>query len=192
MFDQLFGLILLGLGIQAPQTPSRVKGETTEVASISAKRAAFREKLQIVRDEKKRDKVEKIQEKLIQLNTLRADVMTKHVTKMSEILERLSEKLEKQVELGIDVQSGQTALTTAQSALTAAQEAVTTQAGKSYEITLTNETNVKSDVDSVRRRLATDLKGVHQKLVSARRAISTAIRTIAKLAGEQVPEEVIQ
>lgn len=145
---------------------------------FAAKREAFDERLATIRDEKKKDLVENIQERMTKLNTTRTDAQTRHLTKMSEIIERVTEKTEEQKVGGKDVTSVLTAITAAESAIATAQEAVTTQAGQVYVVTISTESNLKSDVQTVSQTLAADLKAVQDAVGAARKAIRTAIHAL--------------
>lgn len=270
MFDQLFGMILLGLGIQSPFSQS-VKGDSTTISTesilpttgtreerkirihevkesakkekeifkarlkntrftidehseasreayreavkqsheafaqeveqkreeiktlLETQHEAFKEKVATIRDEKKKMTVENIQDRMTKLNQERTDIMAKHVSKMSEIVGSITEKTEEQKIAGSDVSRILAAITSSEEAISAAQTAVTSQAGKTYVVTITSETNLKSDVETVRRTMVSDLKKTQEKIIIARKAVSLAIIELAKSRGEVVvPREVIQ
>lgn len=159
---------------------------------LEAKREAFKEKLQTIRDEKKRELTQNIQERMTKLNTKRTDAMLQHLDKMSEILERILEKVEELKTAGKDTSHVESLVTTADAAIATAQEAVAAQAGESYVVTITTETGLRNAVATVRQTLEADLKATHEKVVVARKAVSSAISALATLRGEPEPEEIVK
>lgn len=172
---------------------SEVKTQREETkAEFEAKREAYREKFTTLRDEKKKDILENLAQRITKINAERIERMTAHVAKMNEILQRIVAKAAEEKDKGRDTASVDSAVSAAQSAIVAAQDAVAIQAGKEYIVAITSETNLKNDVGLVKRTLESDMKAVHEKIVAARKAVSSAIRVLATLRGETVPEEVIK
>lgn len=237
MFDQLVGLLLVGLGLRNPVSGS-VAGETTEVVEtqespvgenrleirtgrkelrrevrddrkdtrashvadikerretfheelkikreeakevFAEKREAFKGKLKAIGDERKQAVVERLDIRMNEVNEHRTSKMSEHLDKMSEILEKLIARAAEAEANGEDTSGVDSAVSSAQSAISAAQTAVTAQAGKDYVVTISTETGLGSDVRSMMNTLQSDLKGVHAQVVTARQAVSAAIRAL--------------
>ncbi|HUD19031.1 MAG TPA: hypothetical protein VMR81_01110 [Patescibacteria group bacterium] len=159
-------------------------------ASMKPRLFAFQQKLTTITDHTKQYTVSDIQNRLTALNIKRTDTMTGQLNKMSDLLGRIAS-------MGADLQSNgkdtsglDAAITQAQSAVKTAQDAVVAQAGKQYVITITSQTNLKSDVSAVEQTLASDFKTVYGLLTSARTSMSNAIRVLATLRGEKVPSTI--
>lgn len=161
------------------------------VSESKEKREAFFQKLQTIKDEKKKKLTGDLQNRITVLNVRRTDAMTGHLIKMSEILENILGKVSQLKASSINTSAVETAVTAADAAITAAQAAVAAQAGKPYLATLTTETNVRNDVVAMMKTLEADLKVTTQLEAAARKAVSTAIQELAKAKKETVPAAVV-
>jgi predicted phage tail protein len=160
----------------------------TAAAHLNADHEIFQSKLQIIKDAGKRTLVENIESRLTDINTNRTDTMTKQLAVMSDILDRVSSKAADVASTGKDVSSVTSAVAAARTAIEAAQAAVARQAGKTYSITITTENTLKNNVLTVRKALETDVLATYQKIVLARKAVYNAIRALAVVRGEPIPE----
>lgn len=270
MFDYLFGLILLGLGLQSPITGPVVKGDQTEnvqeaseeaeieehtstgsakedkkkdsdkvkwldsddretkiasrserkdkhdtfrqnlrkeqekfrlefeehkasaEAKLQARKETFELKLAEFKDKAKKAKVENIQQRLEEHNTKLTQRATENLAKISELLDRIIEKVQTEKTNGKDTGVVDSAITAAQTAIGAAQDAIAAQAAKSYVVPVTTEASVKSDTVATTKTLMSDAKLMHEAIVSARKAVSSVIRELAKVRGEPLPDAVIK
>ena len=132
---------------------------------MKAKREEFKEKLQTVRDERKKKIVERADAKLTEINKRRTDAMVRHLDKMGEILAK------------VKVRGGDT--TAAEAAVVEARSAVAAQAAKTYTITVSTEDKLRINVGETMKVLTTDLRNLHEgKIVPARKAVSDAIKSV--------------
>ncbi|MBI2641337.1 hypothetical protein HYW87_01960, partial [Candidatus Roizmanbacteria bacterium] len=148
---------------------------------FKARREAFAEKLQTIRDEKKKMHVERISTKLTTANTNRTNHMAAVLEKLTSILDRLTEKVGSAKTAGKDVSPAESAISSAQAAINSAQTAVSNQAGQTYVIEIRSETTLKPNVGQSVSQLEGDLKNVHKLVVDAKQAVSNAVREVAKL-----------
>jgi hypothetical protein len=162
----------------------------TATAHLNANREIFQSKLQIIKDAGKRTLVENIENRLTDISTNRTNTMTKQLTVMSDILDRVSSKAADVKNTGKDISTVTSAVTAARTAIEEAETAVAAQAGKTYSITITTENTLKNNVLTVRKSLETDILATHQKVVAARRAVYNAIKALAILRREPVPEAI--
>jgi hypothetical protein len=126
---------------------------------IEAKRMEFKTKVAMIKDEKKKLTVEKLDTRFNEVNLKRTAQMTKHLDKMTEMLTKVT---------------GDTA--SASSAIQTARDAVTAQAAKTYVITISTEANLKMDVGKVRSQLEADLKAVRELVNTARQAVRILLK----------------
>ena len=110
--------------------------------------------------------------------------MTAMLEKLSTILTNVSNRSASTAASGKDTTTVETAISTAQNAVADAQSAVAAQAGANCTITIASDTTVKSDVGKGISALQQALQTVYQKVLSARKAVSDAIRTLAVVTGE--------
>lgn len=128
--------------------------ETREI--IATRREEFKAKLQTIKDQKKKVLVERIDTKLINVNTKHTDRFTQVLSNLQTVLDKMSEDLDK---------------TQAQTAIDAAKEALENQAAKTYNITISTETALRSDVGIVTSQLRQDLVATHKLVVDAKQAV---------------------
>lgn len=248
MFDYLFGLILLGLGLQSPMTGPSVKGDQTEISTESAKsklkvkwltkemntasRSGVKEKHEVFRqtlrseqekfrltfevhkasaearlqerkeefeaklaefkDETKKQKVEYIQTHFDDLNIKLTDRATETIMKISELLDRVIEKTQDEKINGKDTTKVDSAIVATQMAITEAQSLISSQLSKTYVMSVSAETNVRADALSIKHALASDMKTLHESVVAVRKALNIAIRELAKVRGEPIPDVIIK
>lgn len=163
----------------------QAKGEReTRLETLKAKIASFK-------NEKKKEKVENIQGRITAFVAKRIEAMTLHITKMNDLVV-LNQTQATQKGTGKDTTAFDAAALSALAAINAAKDAILTLSNKQYVVTVTSETSVKSDVQTVKNAIETDMKAANELLKKARRSVSLMIVERAKLMGETVPEEIVQ
>lgn len=124
--------------------------------AIATKREEFKAKVAEIRDQKKKALVERIDTKLSNANTKHTDRFAKVLDNLQAILDKMSEDVDK---------------TAAQAAIDTAKAAVEAQAAKTYTITISTESALKSDVGAVTSQLRLDLSATHKAVVDAKQAV---------------------
>jgi len=146
------------------QIKERVQVKREEIKELVAtKRQEFKAKLQIIKDNKKKALVERIDTKLSNVNT-------KHTDRFAQALSNLQVLLDK-ISLTATEKSVLADIATAQIAIDAAKFAVETQAAKIYTITISTESALRSDVGTVTSQLRQDLAATHKLVVDAKQAV---------------------
>lgn len=124
--------------------------------AVKTKREEFKTKLKTIRDEKKKVLVERIDTKLANANAKHTDRFAQVLSNLQAILDKISEDVDK---------------TEAQAAIDAAKLAVENQAAKTYTITISTETALRSDVGAAVSQLRLDLSATHKLVVDAKQAV---------------------
>ncbi len=143
--------------------------------------AAFRARLQQIKDAQKRKIVEHIVGQLEALNKRLTDHYLNVLDKLSGVLNRIRSRADKVAADGFNVLNVQTAISDAERALNDARTAVITQAGKSYDPTVLVEAKLKDNVKSVRQAVRDDLNTVLDAVKAARSAVQKAAVTLAQI-----------
>lgn len=164
---------------QPTPTPSVRRGDD---------RLEFRTKLDSIRDEKKKTKVENLDQRISQINANRTSIMLSHLTKIEEILNRLETRTNDLATAGKDVTAVRTAITKARDVIASARAAVTAQAAKTYTFNITTEGNLGQAVSSTRLQFARDLQAAHKTVVAARKEVREVLVALSKIVGEKLPE----
>jgi len=168
------------------QTKFQEKHEQA-VAAMEAKRASFSASLKAIKDEKKKAILETIQTRLTQINENQTTLLMNKLKRLNvgvEEMQKLAEKHEQ--DSGKDLSSVADSLSTANTAIADAIIAITTQAEKTYSISITTETNAKNDVGKARKQLAEDLKKVRDAVQNARKKVGEALKALKSAIGKPV------
>lgn len=124
--------------------------------TVATKRKEFKAKIQTIKDQKKKALVERIDAKLANANEKHTDRFTQVLSNLQAILDKMSEDTDK---------------TGAQAAIDGAKTAVEAQAAKTYTITISTETALRSDVGAVTSQLRLDLMATHKAVVDAKQTV---------------------
>lgn len=150
---------------------------------MASREAALKQKLDSFRDKKKASLVEKINTRLVQINTKSTTHFNSILEKMNQIARKLETKIAEEKTNGSDTTSAENALSEAKAAILAAQTAVTSQTEKSYIIVVNTEAKVSEDARLAKTNLQNDLKTTHDLMVTARQSLAKAISTASSTLG---------
>lgn len=158
----------------------KAKREEAE-EKIKAMRADLKVRLQKVKDEQKRDRVEKIAGQIDALNKKTLDHFSDLLDKMEKTLERIGTRADKAESRGLNVSVVRAAMDDARAAIEASRTAITAQAGKTYTIEVTAEEVLKADVGKARKALHDDLVKVRDTVKAAHDAVRNAAVILAQI-----------
>lgn len=178
-----------GLGVLKMQedfTDSLIASREASRQDFEDHQTEFKRQLSIIRDTKKQAVVDKLNTNCQDINTKRTDKMASMLEKLSLILTNVATRAASASAAGKDTTTVDSAITTAQTDIADAQAAVTLQAGTPCTITLTNETNVKTDVGKVISAMQSNLQTLYSKIITAKQAVSIAIAALARVTGESI------
>ena len=148
---------------------------------IKAKREELKAQLQKIKDERKKQIVERVDARIDALN----DRMTSHYLKVLEqiedVLSRVATRTDKAAVAGANVTAVREAIVKAQAAIASARATATAQAGKTYQITVTGDNNLRVDVGKARQALHADLVSVREAVKAAHMAVRDAAVFLAKI-----------
>ena len=150
---------------------------------IEQRRLALKEQLRLLEDQRKVPIVERIYDNLNRLNDQIVIQLLAKIDQIEEVLERVKSRTDKAQEAGLDVGGVREAIAVAEEAIEKARTTAETQAGKIYEIIISDEANLRTDVKPVRDQLQSDLEALRQQVVLAREAVREAITTLAQVRG---------
>ena len=140
----------------------------TRAAQLKAKLAKFKDKA-------KANRVEAINNNLNTVNTRRTNQMQSALERISNVLNKLKTWVTEQEAAGKDVSALKQAITETEALWAQADAAVKDQADNDYTIEINTESTVKADARAARDSLHSDLKAVHDKLVSVRQTLAGAL-----------------
>lgn len=147
------------------------------------KHQQFIKRLDLLKDERKKEKVATISGKITTFNLNHTNRLADVLDKIQSILDRVSKKAETAKGEGYDTGVLALAIKNAQTAIDAARIAISSQALKQYTIQITSDATIKTNVGSVVSQFRTDLKAIHKLVIDAKQATMRAVSELAKLRG---------
>lgn len=162
-----------------------IKNRQETRSILKDKKEEFREKLQTIRDEKKRATTERIDEKISTMNKNHTARFSKTLEKLEMILNRITEQAQNLKAKGIDTLKLDSAVASAKTAINAAKVAVEIQTAKTYTIDVASENRLKTTVGSIVSMFRKDLRDVHKTVIDAKQAVQKAEMELVKVRGEQ-------
>lgn len=144
-------------------------------------REEFKEKLAGLKDESKKKIVEKLDSRFATVNKKATDRFLETLDKLTEILTQLQTKATEAKTAGTDTTEAQANIDAAKTAIASAKTAITTQAGKTYTITISSEDKLRMDVGKTVSGMHADLRMVHKLVTDAKQAVVKAARSVNAL-----------
>ena len=145
-------------------------------------RAKFKADLEKIKDEKKKEKIENVGNNLIELNTKITTKSSERVNKIEEILISLESRADKAVLEGVNVTNVLAHIANAEAVIAEARLAISTQAAKTYTVTITDEVTAKASLQASRDMLKKDIEAMNLKIKAARDAVKKAIEAFKSVA----------
>ncbi len=141
-------------------------------------REEFKTKMSGIKDQRKKEVVERVDNRLSSINKNRTAALTKHLENMSAILIRIQDRVAKKKSDGVDTSAVEKAIVEAESAIDTAKDAVDSQAAKEYVVTITDETKLKVDVKSAFDQFKSDMEATVLAVKQAKEALTAAARAL--------------
>lgn len=163
--------------------PSFAQPPTTKSAKPAEKREAFKQRLAQIKDERKKVIVERVDQRMVEMNKRRTDQMLAFLNRLDKILEKIELRKEKAKASGKDVSSVETAINEAKTKIETAQTTVKAQAEKSYTIEITSETGLKNSAGKTISSLQQDLRNTHKIVIEAKQAVQKVMSVLKVVKG---------
>ncbi|OGK21411.1 hypothetical protein A3C23_01325 [Candidatus Roizmanbacteria bacterium RIFCSPHIGHO2_02_FULL_37_13b] len=167
------------------QKKKEIKDQINEEVKEKIKdlKTEYRQKLEAFKDAKKKQIVERINNRLSTINKNRMDHFLRVIARLNQILQKIKNLTNQAKAKGIDVYNVETAISSAQIALDNAKTAVTDQGKKEYVININDESTVRVDVGQTVSSLQNDLRNTLKVIIDARQLVHAAASQLAKVAG---------
>ncbi|MBI5732185.1 MAG: hypothetical protein HY982_02380 [Candidatus Magasanikbacteria bacterium] len=148
---------------------------------IEAKRAELKERLVKIKDERKKQAALRIDARLDELNKRQTDHFMATLEKLEKVLENIESRASKAEANGRDVSSVRSRISEAQQAIAGSRSAIQTQAGKTYELAINEESTLRIDVGKARQALHSDLVKTRETVRVAHEAVRKAAVSLAQI-----------
>jgi len=159
-----------------------IKEETK--AEITTMKNNFKVSLDKIKNQTKRTSTEKIVNTIQELNTKWTNNLSDKITQIENVLISVKSRIAKAEDKGLDVSSLAEKVTRAENAISIARESILAQTKKVYEVTVTDETTLKTQMKDLRDTFSKDIKAVGGIVKSAHVALrdtATALAQIPKI-----------
>lgn len=156
-------------------------------AKMEAEKAAFKQKLATLTDDRKASMAAKIDTKLVSINENRTAKMTNALSKLQEILNRLIDRANAAKTAGMDTTAVEAAIVKAKASLTAAETAVTAQKAKTYTAVISGDATLPQNFGSVFKQLQTDLQTAYTAFKTAKTDVKQVASELRKLQPGAIP-----
>lgn len=150
---------------------------------VEQNRLALKEQLGLLQDKNKAQTVERIYDNLNRLNDQIVTRLLAKIDQIEEVLERVKSRTDRAEEGGLEVKLVREEIALAEEAITNARQSAKEQAEKIYEITISNEANLRTDIKPVRDQLRNGLEALRQEVIGAREAVRKAVNALAQVRG---------
>lgn len=178
-------LIMLLLAVPRGTYAHELKQKTGKTMTESSifenrqeKHQKFHEMLQGIKDEKKRDAIERVDTNLAAINKHYTTMLMTVLSKFEAILTRIIEKTHVLADGGTNTAAIDADITDAETAISEAKDAVTAQSQKDYTLSITSETTLKEVAVAMREQLHADLKVAKEAVQQAHKAVKLAAHTL--------------
>lgn len=151
------------------------------IEEYKTRREEFRQQLTQIKDETKRKVVERINNKLVEVNKRATDHMARFLERLSSILDQIKQKTAEAKAAGTDTTAVEVAIAEAEAAVAFANSAVLAQAGQEYIIEITDEGHLRSAVGKTVSQLRSDIRETRKTVIEAKQAVMKAARELAKV-----------
>lgn len=148
---------------------------------IESEKTLLKEKLKAVKDEKKKQAVQKVNDQINALNAKRLEHFTNVLNQIEDVLKKVGSRADKAALRGLDVGVVKTNMTAVEASIAAARAAIVAQSSKTYTINITTEGELKNNTGAARQALHADLATVRDLVKVAHEALRTATVSLAKV-----------
>lgn len=143
---------------------------------MKARRETFREKVQTIKDTRKQNAVNRVDQRIATVNKNHTDRFSKALAELERLLGKISDKTTQMKAEGKDTTALEDAIALAQQALSDAKTAVEEQAGKEYIAAIADETTLRVTVGTTISQFRLDLNNTRKSVVNAKQAVLNAAR----------------
>lgn len=142
------------------------------------RRTEFQERLKTISDEKKRERIEEINNHFDSINKRYTTMLLNVLSRYEAILKRIITKTSTLAKDGTNTATIDADITDAEFAIDEAKSIVSKQADTDYTVSITDEASLKKSILETRKHLHSDLKIAREAVKNAHDAIKIAAQTL--------------
>lgn len=141
-----------------------------------------------IKDEKKKETVLNITNKITELNTKAINNLTININKIDEVLTRVKAKVAEEKMNGTDVKISETSISLSDKIIADARAAIIIQTTKQYTTTITTDTALKGTMGKIKDTFNTDISTLREKVKLAHTSVKNIVETLPKPEAPQLIE----
>lgn len=146
-----------------------------------ANRERLKDKLKIIKNEKKQNLVLNISDNIEKINIKATDRLGSLLGKIENALLNIKERADKANANGSNVDEVYTLITKAEVSIAEARASISTQIGKTYKIEITDESTLKSTIQTIRDVFHQNIKVVQEKVKIVHEAVKTTAQSLGAI-----------
>lgn len=171
-----------GIKVKREEFKAEMETKREEIqAKISEANDKFKESLKNIKDENKKVSAEKIVDLITELNTKMTDNLSDKVNQIENVLVSIESRISKAKDNGIDVSSLDSKVSDAKDAIEKARDSISTQANKVYEITVTDDTTLRTEMKTLRDTFKKDIEAVRLIVKEAHTTVKNVAVALAQI-----------
>ena len=148
---------------------------------IETERLRLNEKLKTLKDERKKQIIQKVNTEIQALNARKLDHYSNVLNQIEEVLKKVGTRVDNASARGLNVATVRTNITAVETAIATARTAIVAQSTKVYTVAITTEENLKNDTGVTRQALREDLSVVQNLVKTAYTALRTTAVSLAQI-----------
>lgn len=156
------------------------KKEEAGIKIIEMK-AKFKEEIKLVKDETKKIATENIIDNVQSLNIKFTNNLSDKINQIENVLISIESRIAKAETNGIDVTLIKTSIEKAKEAITLARNSVSIQTNKVYDVNITGETTLKTEMKNLRELFKKDIKSLNEQVKLAHVAVKNTAEALAQI-----------
>jgi hypothetical protein len=148
---------------------------------IETEKLRLNEKLKSIKDERKKQTVQKVNTEIQALNARKLEHYSNVLNQIEEVLKKVGTRVDNASARGLEVGTMRTNMTAVETAITTARTAIIAQSAKVYTVTVTTEGKLKNDTGVTRQQLQKDLSVVQNLVKMAHEALRKTAVSLAQI-----------
>ncbi|MDD3662490.1 MAG: hypothetical protein PHT84_01345 [Candidatus Pacebacteria bacterium] len=146
-------------------------------------------KLQTIKDENKQSAILNINDNISKINERATNRLSNLINTIEEILGRIENRMNTLSEQGLDISLLEDSVNEAKMKIIEAKNSTEIQAGKIYNIEITDESNLREEIKNIRDTLQNDLKNLQNKVKEAHSYTKISAQKLVEIVNIQDDKE---
>ena len=162
------------------QFKKEVATKSSEMREIvEARKQKFQENLQNFKDENKKRIVERVHQRMTNVNKKVTDLLLKRLERLEAILAKIRSRAQKKEEIGADVSAVYTGIEAIEGEIAVLKGKIQKQVDKTYDFDISDEENLRTQAQPAVQLQHSDLKALRDELISIRKEMVDLTKTLA-------------